>query len=70
MKGDLEKFMREDIYYCECCNTLRDKNHNKVSQKYCMKCNKKTAFKAKKIQFQGAYGQFCPSCYGEIRSSF
>lgn len=56
----------EYIYFCPCCNSLRDENHKRISKKYCMECKKKVDGKIIVIKKEGLYGQFCDSCYGEI----
>jgi len=61
--------LRIDIYYCPCCNSLRDTDHKKVSNKYCMRCGEIGKQKAKKIFIGEAYGQFCPTCYVEVKKS-
>ncbi|MCM3046918.1 hypothetical protein [Bacillus altitudinis] len=57
----------EGIYFCPCCNTFRDWQHKKVSSRYCMKCQKKTNFKTKKLTLDNEFhGQFCFKCCKEI----
>jgi recombinational DNA repair ATPase RecF len=57
----------EDIYFCPCCNSLRDSNHNKVSKKYCMQCKKKVNSKIIVVKKEGLYSQFCQGCYDELK---
>lgn len=58
--------MRTDIYFCPCCNSFRDNDHKRISNKYCMGCDKIGKQKTKKIRQGDMYGQFCPDCYKEV----
>jgi len=55
--------LREDVYFCLCCHTLRDSNHKKVSDRYCMQCGKKSNKPTKKIKRADEYTQLCESCF-------
>lgn len=70
MKAHFNPPIREDIFHCPCCDTLRDNNHRKISRKYCMGCREMGKKNTKKISKNGLYGQFCDSCYVQIKKMY